>query len=1321
MISEVLSAIDELYIQEASCELNSCLEILNEYDKLYKTQGIVSINTYDMNKFFQENAWSDEVKRMNRGKSTINKIIFTIPRMIVALVKLITGQLKKHKPVTQQQAQRIEQQIQHVNPKNIHVSKKGSMLDIVAVVGGSAALAGAGAIAYIGFKKAASPKTKLDKQDLDKARMMLVLEQKKTADQAEQIKQLEKEKEKSDELAEINKNYATEKEEGEEKANKALTAANKEIERLKKLNKDSEKENKNLTDKNQQLENDNTLLRAEMSKFVSPEECSKRLSGIYIEFIKLLSDMVSVVKENPNKERIDGIKKQIQEITKEFNIDTRGKDETVVVSFEELCKYVNENAKKVEELSGKLKTLKTEFDLLTKNNNDQIDANVKLAKQNEELRKKLEDRKKENKKKFKENVDAAIKFIPNNSKFNKLKDELKALEKKIEESRETHSGLLGEIKEAESKKNKLNEEVNAAQKSHDAEMDKLKNTFNEEKSNHDAEMNKLKNEQQEANKILSDITAEIEKLKNEKKDLENKIKTATDIDNLNEKANRLDSELQNKKAEIAGKDEKISKLEKELKEKDKELNALKTAHSTFDKSFSNYAYLDKKISDEYFKQTKIKQTDEKTASTAENEDNEELLAICADAMKTCTQSLTSDVKHISDAQELISEVSEIAVTSEKPEESEESEQQQEKPEEPDKQETQNSGEGSTYKDGDKEYEIVKLPKRKPEKDEGYRIGTWDSTNNEITNVVKLDDFEWIDNLYMSDGTIQGSFSGEGKDSVENCKNNGFIILKPKNEVESNEADNMKSNIDDEKESEKHEEKPETTEDSSSEQPEESEEVNIDEEIDKLLSEIKDSDEEKPEENDEKSEESENSETEDVDDSSKELEESEETNDNPTEPEEDTSEKTAESDVGPSEQQQEQPEESEKHEEKPETTEDVAMKHAIEKAIEDKHTQPISLKQAQQDMRSALQGNGTAGFMTDDPDRPGKLKKVDNFNEAKYIVLNDYFLYPKQFGNIKNADLDPKIFNIDFKDITNNNTTIEPALISSMSRGDIILKGNIYNTNPDQYNAIRDERNKPKETQSLDTSINNFDYDKELDELEKFNPNKDQQLTDNNDDIQNTSDNRDDNDKTTEETSGEQKTFVFDDHAIYGNKSDDNGYRIFNEISDIGDDTLRQLIADGVDTLYKCFIKNESKYEFVSIFGNSNFLKEHFKDKYIKNFLTTTYVGTSKEFMDKLKELNITVAKFKKFEDNTNIDELRKKYPNLIVVNSEYTFPRKKTIGERVNDSFGKWFKSGDKNDLRDADDTTNSTNEKMQQYIDKSNEVMNQVDDVTAKAMNLKQ
>ena len=1157
MISEVLSAIDELYIQEASCELNSCLEILNEYDKLYKTQGIVSINTYDMNKFFQENAWSDEVKRMNRGKSTINKIIFTIPRMIVALVKLITGQLKKHKPVTQQQAQRIEQQIQHVNPKNIHVSKKGSMLDIAAVVGGSAALAGVGAIAYIGFKKAMSPKAKLDKQDLDKTRMMLVLEQKKTA-------QLEKEKEESDELAEINKNYATEKEEEADSANKALTKANDEIKRLQELNKDVQKENQNLANEKEKVDNENTLLRAEVNKRVSPEECNKRLSGLYIEFIKLLSDMVSVVKENPNKERIDGIKKQIQEMTKEFNIDTRGNDETVVVPFEELCKYVNENAKKVEDLSGKLGTLKTKFDSLQEEHDEHMSANVKLAKQNEELQKKLEGRKKENKKKLKENVDAAIKFIPNTGKFKKLNDELKALEKKIEEGNEKYSGLLGEINEAESKKNKLNEEVKAAQQSHDAEMDKLKNTFNEEKSNHDAEMNKLKNEQAEANKILSSIKDKIKELEDTKKDLDNKIKTATNIDNLNEKAEQLNSELQNKKAEIAGKDKEISKLEKELKETVEELNALKTAHSMFDKSFSNYAYLDKQISDEYFKQqTKIKQTDEKTASTAENEYNEELLAACADAMRICTQSLTGDVKHISDAQELISEASEIAVTSEKPEESEESEQQQEKPEEND---------------------------------------------------------------------------------------------------------------------------------------------------------------EKPEENDEKSEESENSETEDVDDSSKESEESEETNDNPEEPEE--------SDVEPSEQQQEKPEESEKHEEKPETTEDVAMKHAIEKAIEDKHTQPISLKQAQQDMRSALQGNGTAGFMTDDPDRPGKLKKVDNFNEAKYIVLNDYFLYPKQFGNIKDADLDPKIFNIDFKDITNNNTTIEPALISSMSIGDIILKGNIYNTNPDQYNAIRDERNKPKETQSLDTSINNdetnenkkpFDYDKELDELEKFNPNKDQQLTDNNDDIQNTSDNRDDNDKTTEETSGEQKTFVFDDYAIYGNKSDDNGYRIYNEISDIGDDTLRQLIADGVDTLYKCFIKNESKYEFVSIFGNSNFLKEHFKDKYIKNFLTTTYTGTSKEFMDKLKELNITVAKFKKFEDNTNIDELRKKYPNLIVVNSEYTFPRKKTIGERVNDSFGKWFKSGNKNDLRDADDTTNSTNEKMQQYIDKSNEVMNQVDDVTAKAMNLKQ
>ena len=252
----------------------------------------------------------------------------------------------------------------------------------------------------------------------------------------------------------------------------------------------------------------------------------------------------------------------------------------------------------------------------------------------------------------------------------------------------------------------------------------------------------------------------------------------------------------------------------------------------------------------------------------------------------------------------------------------------------------------------------------------------------------------------------------------------------------------------------------------------------------------------------------------------------------------------------------------------------------------------------------------------------------------------------------------------------------------MTNTNVGSEGNIYNTNPDQYNAIRDERNKPKETQSLDASINNnetnenkkpFDYDKELDELEKFNPNKDQQLTNNNDDVQNTSDNRDNNDKTTEETSGEQKTFIVDCHATL--ISDRDGvFNIYNEISDIDIKTLKQMIADSDESFYKFFIKNESRYELVSIIDNHDFLKEHFKGKYERPLMgKPTYSGTSEEFINKLKELNITVAEFKRKIYGTFLD-IRHKYPNSIMVIATYDFPRKKTISERVNDSFGKWFK-----------------------------------------------
>ena len=163
MITDVLNAIDELYIQEAECEMNACIEMAKEYDKMITTQESVYISTQSIYNFFQEgknfDAFKKDVKRQNRGKSTINKILFIIPRMIVSFIKLITGQLKKVNLPSVTQVNELGELSKKATPFNIKISKQGTALNIAAVVGGSLTLAAIGTTIFYGFRKSGSKKS----------------------------------------------------------------------------------------------------------------------------------------------------------------------------------------------------------------------------------------------------------------------------------------------------------------------------------------------------------------------------------------------------------------------------------------------------------------------------------------------------------------------------------------------------------------------------------------------------------------------------------------------------------------------------------------------------------------------------------------------------------------------------------------------------------------------------------------------------------------------------------------------------------------------------------------------------------------------------------------------------------------------------------------------------------------------------------------------------------------------------------------------------------------------------------------------------------
>lgn len=92
IISEVLDAIDNINSITIESEISMCESLLSSYDKMLLIEEHYEGNDINDFKIFQEGVLSDakdDVKKQNEGKSTLNKILFTIPRMIIALFQNI--------------------------------------------------------------------------------------------------------------------------------------------------------------------------------------------------------------------------------------------------------------------------------------------------------------------------------------------------------------------------------------------------------------------------------------------------------------------------------------------------------------------------------------------------------------------------------------------------------------------------------------------------------------------------------------------------------------------------------------------------------------------------------------------------------------------------------------------------------------------------------------------------------------------------------------------------------------------------------------------------------------------------------------------------------------------------------------------------------------------------------------------------------------------------------------------------------------------------------------------------------------------------------
>ena len=97
MKKEILDAINEISIQESMNEMNVCGTIAEAYEKFDILQEY-DVDTYSFDMIFQEgdtfDAIKEDVKRQNEGKSTVNKVFFTLFRLLASIYNAITGKLK---------------------------------------------------------------------------------------------------------------------------------------------------------------------------------------------------------------------------------------------------------------------------------------------------------------------------------------------------------------------------------------------------------------------------------------------------------------------------------------------------------------------------------------------------------------------------------------------------------------------------------------------------------------------------------------------------------------------------------------------------------------------------------------------------------------------------------------------------------------------------------------------------------------------------------------------------------------------------------------------------------------------------------------------------------------------------------------------------------------------------------------------------------------------------------------------------------------------------------------------------------------------------
>ena len=172
----MLDIIEEIYNEQYRCEINTCNALIDIYDKMsfIQEESDTINNHYDI--FFQEGEkWDlikEDVKKQNEGKSNINKIIFTFIRFLRSTYKLVTGQLKKTKPISNEMVKKVTEghKTKDGKRKQVKGNKKTAAkgITVVKVTAGAVGGIAVGAIIF-GFAKKIS-NGRAEKEESDDAR-----------------------------------------------------------------------------------------------------------------------------------------------------------------------------------------------------------------------------------------------------------------------------------------------------------------------------------------------------------------------------------------------------------------------------------------------------------------------------------------------------------------------------------------------------------------------------------------------------------------------------------------------------------------------------------------------------------------------------------------------------------------------------------------------------------------------------------------------------------------------------------------------------------------------------------------------------------------------------------------------------------------------------------------------------------------------------------------------------------------------------------------------------------------------------------------------